>query len=106
MMVVVGRIQTDAARRDQVRAAGEALVAGSRQDPGCINYRMYSATDDPDAFVFIEEWESRELLDAHFRTGHVAEFMGAVPGLLTAPPDVQFHDIASTRNLSDAGAGS
>lgn len=104
MIVVVGRVQTDADRRDQVQAVGEALVAGSLQDPGCLNYRMYAAVDDPNAFVFIEEWESRELLDAHFRTQHVADFMGAVPGLLTTPPDVSFHDVASTRTLGDVGA--
>lgn len=104
MIVVVGRIQTDAERHDQVQAAGEALVAASRRDEGCIGYRMYAATDDPNAFVFVEEWESREILDAHFATPHVAEFMRTAPPLLTAPPDVQFHDVASTRTLGDVGA--
>jgi quinol monooxygenase YgiN len=103
MIVVVGRVSTDAERREELVRVGEALVAGSRQDPGCIRYGMFAATDDPNSFVFVEEWESQELLSAHFRTQHVADFMTAVPALLTAPPDVAFHDIESTRTLADAG---
>ena len=100
MIVVVGRITTDAARRAELLRVAQGAAA-SRQDQGCISYRFYEDTEKENEFVFVEEWESQEALQAHFQTAHIATFMGAVPALLTSPPDVKFHTVASTADLSD-----
>ena len=105
MIVVVGRVQTDAQRRDALVQAGEAVAAASRQEAGCLGYRLYAATEDPLAFVFIEEWKDDAALQAHFGTEHVAAFMRTIAPLVTAPPDVQFHEVASTRDLSNVTSG-
>jgi len=52
-------------------------------------------------FVFIEEWDSNEALQRHFATSHIREFMQAIPETLVAPPDVKFHNVASTMDLAD-----
>lgn len=101
MIVVVAKVQTDAERRDELVRIGQAAAAKSREEAGCIDYRLYQATDDPLSFVMVEEWESQEALDAHFRTDHIREFMGAVPKLVSAPPDIRFHDVSGTRTLGD-----
>jgi quinol monooxygenase YgiN len=101
MIVVVGRVQSDAERRDAMLRIGQALAQASRGDAGCIGYRFYEDTEHADAFVFVEEWESEETLQQHFATPHIAEFLVALPPLLAAPPDVRFHTIASSRSLED-----
>ena len=87
MIVVVGRVQTDPARRETVLEIGQANARASRGDPGCISYRFYEDTERANEFVFIEEWESEEALQQHFATPHIAEFMRALPAALTAPPE-------------------
>src|SRR4051794_21658631 len=99
MIVVVARVKTDAAKRDELMRVALTNVAASRGDAGCISYTFYEDTQVPNHFVFVEEWESQEALQAHFATPHIAEFMGAIPATLVAPPDIQFHTIASTQNL-------
>lgn len=101
MIVVVGRVHTDAERRDALVQAGETVAAASREEAGCLNYRLYQATDDPLALVFVEEWVDDAALQEHFRTEHIATFMRTITPLVTQPPDVQFHEVASTRDLGN-----
>ena len=105
MIVVVGRVSTDADKRDELVRGGQAVAAASRAEAGCLAYRLYEATDEENAFVFVEEWESDEALKRHFATPHIAEFMQAVPGVITAPPDVKFHTVASSIDLAEVSGG-
>ena len=105
MIVVVGRVQTDADRRDALIRIGQRVAAASREEAGCISYRFYEDTESPNEFVFIEEFESSEALQRHFATSHINEFMRAIPETLVSPPDVKFHTIASTLSLDDVSAG-
>jgi quinol monooxygenase YgiN len=105
MIVVVGRVQTDAEKRDALVDVGQTVAAASRQEAECISYRLYEDTERPNEFVFVEEWEDSEALQQHFASSHVREFMQAIPATVTAPPDVKFHTIASTMDLADVSAG-
>jgi quinol monooxygenase YgiN len=103
MIVVVGRVSTDADKREALVRIGETVAAASRTEAGCISYRVYQATDSENEFVFVEEWESSQALERHFATAHIAEFMSAIPAAITAPPDVKFHTVASTMDLAEVG---
>src|ERR1700693_1631553 len=105
MIVVVGRVQTDAERRDALVRIGQVVADVSREETGCVSYRLYKDTERPNEFVFVEEWESSEALRRHFATPHVREFMRAIPEAIVAPPDVKFHTIASTMDLADVSTG-
>jgi quinol monooxygenase YgiN len=105
MIVVVGRVQTDAGKRAELVRIGQAVAAASRLEPGCISYRVYQDTENDNDFVFVEEWESDEALQRHFATSHVAEFMQAIQATIVAPPDVKFHSIASSMDLADVTTG-
>ena len=106
MIVVVGRVQTDADRRAALIGVGQAVASASREEAGCISYRLYEDVERTNEFVFVEEWESRDALQQHFATEHVGEFMRAIPATIVAPPDVKFHTIASTMDLADVSVGS
>jgi quinol monooxygenase YgiN len=101
MIVVVGRVRTDREKRAELLRIGRALVEASRRDAGCISYRLYEDTEVKNDFVFIEEWVSDEALQHHFAMPHIAEFMRAIPAAIVAPPDVRFHTIERTRDLSN-----
>jgi len=101
MIVVVGRVITDPARREELLRVGQAVARASRDEEGCISYRLYEDTEAQNEFVFVEEWQSQAALQRHFGTPHIAQFMKAIPGTVVAPPDVKFHTIESTLDLAD-----
>lgn len=101
MIVVVGRVQTDAEKRAELVRVGLAVAAASRLEPGCISYRLYEDTENENEYVFVEEWESDQALRQHFASTHVAVFLQAIQATIVAPPDVKFHTIASSMDLAD-----
>jgi len=105
MIVVVGRVRTDADKREALVRIGQAVAAASRAESGCISYRVYEDTEIENDFVFVEEWESNEALQLHFATPHIREFMRAIPATIVAAPDVKFHTIASSMDLADVSVG-
>jgi quinol monooxygenase YgiN len=105
MIVVVGRVVTDAGRREDLKRIGQAVARASREEDGCLSYRLYEDTENENEFVFVEEWESQEALERHFATPHIGEFMGAVPDAVASRPDVKFHTVERTVDLGELTGG-
>ena len=105
MIVVIGRVRTDADRRARLIEIGQTVANESRQEAGCISYALYQDTEDENAFLFVEEWHDEAALRRHFTTAHIAEFMSTVRSALVTEPDVNFHTIATTKTLADVGRG-
>jgi quinol monooxygenase YgiN len=104
MVVAIGRVVTDADRRDELVRIGQRIAVASRAEPGCISYQVCQDSESENEFVFVEQWRSDDALREHFGTPHVAEFMAAIRNLIVAPPDVKFHTVASSRDLADVGS--
>jgi quinol monooxygenase YgiN len=50
------------------------LVAASKQEAACIQYDLHQSEQDPDLFIFHEEWASQEGLELHNSQPHLADF--------------------------------
>ncbi|WP_083435218.1 putative quinol monooxygenase [Pseudarthrobacter siccitolerans] len=66
-------------------AALHSLQMLSRQDPGCLEYTVFSDGQQPGTFVLFEGWASNGDLEAHNEEDHVKEFVEAVEPLLVVP---------------------
>ncbi len=105
MIVVIGRVRTDADKRDALMQVGQAVAAASRTEVGGISYRLYEDTETENEFVFVEKWDGDEALKRHFATSHVREFLQAIPTTIIAAPDVKFHTIVSSTDLAEVTGG-
>lgn len=50
------------------------LVEASRKEAGCIRYELNQSLDDPNVYVVIETWASKQAIDLHNHTPHFIEF--------------------------------
>jgi quinol monooxygenase YgiN len=65
------------------------LVEPTRKEAGCIRYDlMRGLPGESGDFVFIEEWESVETLDAHSQSAHLRDVGPKIGPLLGAPANV------------------
>jgi len=71
-VVVVGSFKINPGKEEEALDAFRALVEPTHGEDGCILYALHRGVDDPARLTFIERWESRELLDAHLASDHVA----------------------------------
>ncbi len=101
MIVVIGRVKTNPEKRADLIRVGTTVARASRQELGCISYRVYEDVEIENEFVFVEEWKSREALFSHFATPHIATFMRDIFDAVVEPPDVKFHTIESSMDLAD-----
>ncbi|CAM4280171.1 putative quinol monooxygenase [Zobellia nedashkovskayae] len=79
-LTVVAKILVKEEKRDFVLAELLKLIPITRAEKGCINYDLHQDNENPNVFLFHENWESRELWQDHMGNSHLAEYMKATDG--------------------------
>ena len=82
LLTVIAHMRAAPGKRDELRAALEALVEPTSKDQGYVNYDLHQSVEDPDRFFFYENWESDADLDAHLDAPHLRVFAARIPELL------------------------
>jgi len=82
LLTVIAYMRAAAGKREELRAALEALIEPTGQEKGFVNYDLHQSLEDPDRFFFYENWESGEDLDAHLAAPHLQKFAAMIPDLL------------------------
>ena len=80
-IVVVGAFTAKRGKEEDAKEAFKALVEPTHGESGCILYALHQGADDPARLAFIERWASREELDAHLKSDHIAEVLQRVDEL-------------------------
>ncbi|MEM8959470.1 MAG: putative quinol monooxygenase [Pseudomonadota bacterium] len=79
-LTIVAQITAKPGKEDLVRAELEKLVPITRAEAGALQYDLHLDNENPAFFVFYENWESRELWQAHMNAPHLAAYMEATEG--------------------------
>ncbi len=82
LLTVIAHMRAAPDKRDELRAALEALVEPTSREKGYVNYDLHQGIEDPDQFFFYENWESDADLDAHLDAPHLRDFAARIPELL------------------------
>ena len=71
MIYVVATSQVKPESRDAFIKGAKECIAATRKEKGCISYESHTSINDPNLFVVVERWETREDLNAHGRAPHM-----------------------------------
>ncbi len=83
MIHVIAVIKAKEGHEKEVESELLKLIKPTREtDEGCIQYDLTKSEEDASLFVFVEKWESKELLDKHASQPHVQNFVNKTDGLL------------------------
>ena len=82
MLAIVSNSHAEADQIDLVKAELEKLIPITRAEEGCIQYDLHQDNEDPTRFLFFENWESRELWQAHMNAPHLAAYLEATEGAI------------------------
>ncbi|MCF9047549.1 putative quinol monooxygenase [Acinetobacter nectaris] len=58
------------------------VIEPTLQETGCIKYALHINKENPQEFIFIEEWQSQNDLDKHLKTTHIQKLFNDVQGLI------------------------
>ena len=62
----------------------DGMVTGTRAEPGCLRYDLFTATAD-DSYHLFEIYADNDALEAHRATDHYKAYRAAAPDLLAEP---------------------
>lgn len=54
------------------------LIMPTRQEEGCIEYRLHQDNADPSVFIFYENWQNIACLERHINSSHYKSYVAAV----------------------------
>lgn len=77
-LTAVARVRAVPGSEETVREALTAMVAPTRDEEGCLDYRLHVVDDDPGLFYFVALWRSEADLDLHLDEPHIADGLAAM----------------------------
>ena len=84
-MAIITIVAKVTAKRDQVeavRAELQKMIAPTRLEKGCIEYRLHQDNEDPAVFLFYENWENATCVEQHMNSPHFKAYVAAVGDLI------------------------
>lgn len=79
-LTIVANIKAKTDSIELVKSELLKLIDTTRAEEGCINYDLHQDNANPASFLFFENWESRELWQAHMANTHLADYVKATEG--------------------------
>ena len=81
-VTVVAEMKAKAGKTEELKEVLKGLLDPTRKEEGCINYDMHQSADEPDKFLFYENWVDKATLDRHLATPHLKDFFSRIPELV------------------------
>jgi quinol monooxygenase YgiN len=81
-VTVVAKVVAKRESVESVRGELLKLIAPTRSEEGCIEYRLHQDNEDPAVFIFCENWESEACLARHLESAHFKNYVSAIDGML------------------------
>jgi quinol monooxygenase YgiN len=85
--------------RDEVLSILQSFVEPTRAEEGCINYDLHSDANDPNVFMFYENWSTKEDLDRHSKMEHLKPLGARADVILARPVEIRFFHMITNLDL-------
>lgn len=85
---LVVMINTQPGKGAEQLAAFAKLAPLVRAEHGCLHYDLHPVVGNPDSFVLIEKWASKDALAAHHVAAHMVEAARHNPSFRAGPATV------------------
>lgn len=74
-LTIIARILAKEESRDFVKSELLKLIDLTRAEEGCINYDLHQDNENPNLFLFYENWQSKALLQKHLESQHLVNYV-------------------------------
>ena len=91
MITVTAKLHVTEGKGGEFEAAAKKMIAAvqANETGKTLSYDLYRSKTDPSVYLFIERYADDEALAAHRTTPHMAEFGGALGGLLSGRTEIE-----------------
>lgn len=73
-LTIIAKIVAKTEKRELVKLELEKLIPITLKEEGCIDYDLHQDIDNPNLFLFYENWQNRETWQKHMGNQHLKDF--------------------------------
>jgi len=92
MRIIIAEMKAAPGKRAELIKLLNGMLEPSRAEPGCISYRYFFSSEDPDMVHFYEQWADQAAIDFHFATDHFRELGVRIPNLIVGGPEIRIYE--------------
>jgi quinol monooxygenase YgiN len=92
VIIVTGSIEARPDTIERVLELSLEHVRRSRTEPGCLFHSAHVDAENNNRVVFLERWEDRDALRAHFGVTASSEFVKEATAIAAAPPEIMIYE--------------
>ena len=94
---IIGTVVAKPEKRAELLKILTSFVTPTRTEPGCINYDFHCDVEDPNVFVFYENFVSQQALDTHLAMPYLQPLIDRTDELLAKPVSIRYLTMLSER---------
>ncbi len=98
MIIATIKMTVPQDKRQEVLQTIGSLSGMARKERGCRACDLYIDTENTDAFLLMEEWETQEDFDRHVRASAFSALLGTLT-LLSERPDVRINHVSARSGM-------
>ena len=91
ILVLAKAIPKDEEACEKIVEFAQDLIENTKKEEGNIDYNLFSDTADG-SLMFVEKWESIEILGAHMQTEHFLKFGANIQDLVAGELGINVFD--------------
>ncbi len=80
---IIASITTQSDKIEFVKQEALKLIEPTRKEDGCIEYQLFENKEDSGNLIFVETWESEDLLQKHLQSEHLQAFAKSIGEIAT-----------------------
>ncbi len=81
-LTIVANIYAVEGKGELLRNELQKLIKPTLEEKGCVQYDLHFNNDNPDHFIFFENWETRPIWLEHMQTPHIKEYQKNTDGII------------------------
>ena len=89
MIYVIATTEVKPDARDAYIKGARDCIAATHREKGCLSYESHASINDPNLFVVVERWESREDLNANGKAPHMKVWREYSASLKVSPTVIE-----------------
>ena len=86
---IIGTVVAKPEKREELLAILAGFVAPTRVEPGCVTYNFHCDAEDPNYFVFYENFRDQAALDEHLKRPYLKPLLDRLDELLARPVEIR-----------------
>ncbi len=92
MRIIIAELKAAPGMRAQLLELLDGMLAPSRAEAGCISYRYFVSSEDPDLIHFFEEWQDQASIEEHFATDHFRDLGVRIQNHIISGPAIRIYE--------------